>query len=93
MAAIGFLNAKAGRSEPAREALRQLDERAKSEAVPYVPIHFLLAALDERARLYASLEKRVGEGTIPPVTLRYAPTFDPFREDPEFQALMARTGA
>ena len=93
IAAVGFLNARAGRPESAREALRQLDERAKREPVPHVAIHFLLVALDERARLYASLEKRIGEGQLTPVTLRYAPTFDPFRSDPEFQALMERTGA
>ena len=93
VAVMGYLGALAGRPDEARGALRELEERARTADVPYVALHFLYVALDDRERLYRSLEEKIRTGVIPAVSIRYSPTFDRFRDDPEFQALMERAGA
>jgi serine/threonine-protein kinase len=93
VAARGYLSAMAGREADAREALRELERRAERGPVPYVAFHMLFAALGESARLYASMEEKIRAGVIAPISLRYSATFDRFRDDPEFQALMERVGA
>jgi hypothetical protein len=39
------------------------------------------------------LEEKIRTKVFNPVTLRYSPMLDRFRDDPEFQALMERVGA
>ena len=93
LGARGALLGLVGREAEARAVLDELDELAKTRAVPVVTMHPLLAVLNERKRLYASIERAVRERRMPAVPLRFAPMLDRFREDPEFQALLQRLEA
>jgi len=87
---LGAAYAQAGDRERARTILKQL--QTTKEYVSAGELAVLLAALGERDKAFASLEKAFEGHDLQLQYLGVSPTFDPLRSDPRFQDLVRRVG-
>ena len=87
----GYLLAKTGRVNEAREVLRRL-ESDPERYVPPVAIALVHAGLGEREAVMEWLAKAYDARDVHLIYLPVDPKWDPYKADPRFQALLARCG-
>jgi TolB-like protein/Flp pilus assembly protein TadD len=88
----GYLLAKTGRFNEAREVLRQLESDSRERYVPPVAIALVHAGLGEREAVMEWLAKAYDARDVHLIYLPVDPKWDPYKADPRFQALLARCG-
>jgi TolB-like protein/Flp pilus assembly protein TadD len=88
----GYLFAKLGRVNEAREVLNTLEAMARERYIPPYALALVHAGLGEREKALGWLERAVEVRDVhmcfPPID----PKWDAFRSDPRFQALLKRCG-
>jgi TolB-like protein/DNA-binding winged helix-turn-helix (wHTH) protein/Tfp pilus assembly protein PilF len=87
---LGTAYAQAGERDKARAILRQL-ETSKIYVSP-CELAYLYAALGEREKAFASLEKAYADKDLHLMNMNIDRNFDPLRADPRFDALLRRIG-
>ena len=88
----GYLLAKTGRFNEAREVLRRLESDSRERYVPPVAIALVHAGLGERDAVMEWLAKAYDARDVHLIYLPVDPKWDPYRADPRFQALLTRCG-
>ena len=88
----GYLLAKLGRADEARDVLRTLEEVGRSRYVPPYAMALVHAGLGERDAVFDWLDKAYAARDVHLQFLPVDPKWDPFRSDPRFEALLTRCG-
>jgi TolB-like protein/DNA-binding winged helix-turn-helix (wHTH) protein/Tfp pilus assembly protein PilF len=88
----GYLLAKAGRADDAREVLRKMKADSLTRYVPPYAIAFVYAGLGDREAVFEWLDKAYTERDVHLMYLPVDSKWDPYRADPRFEALLARCG-
>jgi tetratricopeptide (TPR) repeat protein len=88
----GYILAKSGRAAEAREVLRQLDARSRERYVPPYATALIHAGLGERDAVFKWLDKAYSTRDVHLIFLTVDPKWDPYRNDPRFQAILGRCG-
>ena len=86
----GYILAKTGRADEAREVLRTLEADSRERYVPPYAMALVHAGLGEREAVFAWLDKAYAERDVHLIYLPVDPKWDPYRADPRFTALLAR---
>jgi tetratricopeptide (TPR) repeat protein len=86
----GYVLARAGRVDEAREVFRRLEYEATTRYVPPYAFALVLAGLDDRAETFAWLERAYDERDVHLIFLVSDPKWDAYRADPRFERLVAR---
>lgn len=92
LALRGYVLAKMGRVDAAREVLRTFEEKSRERYVPPYAAALVYAGLQDRNAMFEYLEKA---NAVRDVHLMYLPVdmkWDPYRSDPRFVDLLARCG-
>lgn len=92
IAAIGFVQGKAGSRAQARKTLEQLKRLSRKRYVTAYGIALVYAGLGDTSRAFAWLNKAVEERTHWLVWLKLDPRWDDLRADPRFPQLLRRVG-
>jgi TolB-like protein/DNA-binding winged helix-turn-helix (wHTH) protein/Flp pilus assembly protein TadD len=92
MAFRGYVLARLGRTEEARDALRTLESLSRERYVPPYMIALVHLGLGERDAAFAALERAYEARDIHLVFLPVDPRWDACRSDPRFIALIERCG-
>jgi TolB-like protein/Tfp pilus assembly protein PilF len=92
LAFLGIAYAQAGRKEEARKVIRQLTTAPVTHNDPLLKVAWIYAALGDRARAFAWVEKVYPTRSTEFYTLKVLPALDPWRTDPRFQDLLRRMG-
>jgi len=92
VAALGHAYAVAGNRREAEKVLQTLSERAKKSYVSPFDVALIYAALGEKDKAFALLDKAVAEHSTFLVYTKWEPRLDPLRSDPRFQDLLKRIG-
>ena len=92
MSLRGYVLAKAGRVNEARDLLTTLETASRQRYVPPYALALVHAGLGEREAVFDSLEKAYAAHDVHLVALPVDPKWDPYRADPRFVALLARCG-
>ena len=87
---LGAAYANAGDTQQARVILRRL--QTTNEYVSQAELAALYAALNEREKAFAALEKAYGEHDLQLQFLKVDPAYDPLRGDPRYSDLLKRVG-
>ncbi len=87
---LGRLYALTGRRTEAKAILEKLNTAEKY--VSPTELAILYAALGDREKAFASLEKAYAERDFRLNDLKVEPAYDPLREDPRFQELLKKVG-
>ncbi len=85
---VGYVHARAGRLDEAREVLRAVQARAATTHVPPVAIAFLFATVGDHVQALDWLERAHRERGPWMELLAVYPPADPLRADPRFRALL-----
>ena len=88
----GYVLAKMGRVQEAREVLRTLEALSRERYVPPYAMALVNAGLSEREAVFEWLDKAYAERDVHLMYLTVDPKWDPYRADPRFDALLARCG-
>jgi TolB-like protein/DNA-binding winged helix-turn-helix (wHTH) protein/tetratricopeptide (TPR) repeat protein len=88
----GYILAKSGRANEAREVLRRLNADAGERYVPPYAMALVHAGLGDREPVFEWLEKAYAARDVHLIYLPVDPKWDPYRGDPRFKALVARCG-
>jgi TolB-like protein/DNA-binding winged helix-turn-helix (wHTH) protein/Flp pilus assembly protein TadD len=88
----GYILAKSGRANEAREVLRRLEADAGERYVPPYAMALVHAGLGEREPAFEWLDKAYAARDVHLIYLPVDPKWDPYRADPRFTALLARCG-
>lgn len=88
----GYILSRAGRSAEAGAVLRQLEDDAGRRYVPPFAMALVCAGLGERDQMFDWLEKAYAARDVHLIYLPVDPKWDPFRQDPRFEALLTRAG-
>jgi len=88
----GYILAKTGRANEAREVLKKLEADARERYVPPYAMALVHAGLGEREPVFEWLDRAYAERDAHLVYLPVDPKWDPYRADPRFSALLARCG-
>jgi Flp pilus assembly protein TadD len=88
----GYILAKTGRTNEAREVLRTLEADAAARYVPPYAMALVSAGLGDREAVFAWLEKAYAVRDVHLIYLTVDPKWDPYRGDSRFDALLARCG-
>ena len=88
----GYILAKTGRANEAREVLRRLEADAGERYVPPYAMALVHAGLGEHEAVFEWLEKAYAARDVHLIYLPVDPKWDPYRSDPRFEALLARCG-
>jgi TolB-like protein/DNA-binding winged helix-turn-helix (wHTH) protein/Flp pilus assembly protein TadD len=88
----GYILAKSGRVNEAREVLRTLQTGAGERYVPPYAMALVHAGLGERERVLEWLDKAYAARDVHLIYLPVDPKWDPYRADPRFTALLERCG-
>jgi TolB-like protein/DNA-binding winged helix-turn-helix (wHTH) protein len=88
----GYILAKTGRANEAREVLRRLEADAGERYVPPYAIALVHAGLGERDPVFEWLDKAYAARDVHLMYLPVDSKWDPYRADPRFNALLARCG-
>jgi TolB-like protein/DNA-binding winged helix-turn-helix (wHTH) protein len=88
----GYILAKSGRPNEAREVLRRLEADAGERYVPPYAMALVHAGLGEREPVFEWLDKAYAARDVHLIYLTVDPKWDPYRADPRFNALLARCG-
>ncbi len=92
VAALGHAYAIAGNRREAEKILQTLSDRAKKSYVSPFDVALIYAALGEKDKAFALLDKAVAERSTFLVYSKWEPRLDPLRSDPRFQELLRRIG-
>jgi TolB-like protein/DNA-binding winged helix-turn-helix (wHTH) protein/Flp pilus assembly protein TadD len=92
VAALGHAYAVAGNRREAEKILQTLSDRAKRSYVSPFDVALIYAALGEKDKAFALLDKAVAERSTFLVYSKWEPRLDPLRSDPRFQELLRRIG-
>jgi len=92
VAALGHAYAVAGNRREAEKILQTLSDRAKESYVSPFDVALIYAALGEKDKAFALLDKAVAERSTFLVYSKWEPRLDPLRSDPRFQELLRRIG-
>lgn len=88
----GYILARTGRSEAAREVIRTLDAQSRERYVPPYAPALVYAGLDDRPSMFAALDRAYAARDVHLIYLPVAPMWDAYRTDPRFVDLLARAG-
>jgi TolB-like protein/DNA-binding winged helix-turn-helix (wHTH) protein/Flp pilus assembly protein TadD len=88
----GYVLAKAGRATEAREVLRSLESPSPDVYVPPYAAALVHAGLGERDAVFQWLAKAFDAHDVHLMYLPVDAKWDPYRDDPRFQALVERCG-
>jgi tetratricopeptide (TPR) repeat protein len=88
----GYVLARSGRVNEARQVLTILDTVARERYVPPYATALVRAGLGEREAVFEWLEKAYEERDVHLIYLPVDPKWDPYRSDPRFGALLALCG-
>jgi Flp pilus assembly protein TadD len=88
----GYILAKSGRANEAREVLRRLEADSGERYVPPYAMALVHAGLGEREPVFEWLDKAYAARDVHLIYLPVDPKWDPYRADPRFSALLARCG-
>ena len=88
----GYILAKSGRTNEAREVLRQLEAQAGERYVPPYAMALVHAGLGEREAVFEWLDRAYAARDVHLIYLPVDAKWDPYRADPRFTALVARCG-
>ena len=88
----GYILAKSGRANEAREVLRRLEADAGERYVPPYAMALVHAGLGEREPVFEWLDKAYAARDVHLIYLPVDAKWDPYRADPRFSALLARCG-
>jgi TolB-like protein/Flp pilus assembly protein TadD len=88
----GYLLAKSGRANEAREVLRRLESDSRERYVPPVAMALVHAGLGEGEAVFEWLAKAYDTRDVHLIYLPVDPKWDPYRADPRFEALLRRCG-
>jgi len=88
----GYILAKSGRANEAREVLKRLEAAAGERYVPPYAMALVHAGLGERELVFEWLDKAYAARDVHLIYLPVDSKWDPFRADPRFAALLARCG-
>ena len=88
----GYLLARNGRANEAREVLRRLDLDSRERYVPPYAMALVHAGLGDRKAAIEWLDKAYDARDVHLIYLPVDPKWDPYRADPQFQALLTRCG-
>jgi Flp pilus assembly protein TadD len=85
--------ARSGQRDEARKLLGELQSESARRYVPSSGLAVVFAALGEKDKAFASLEKDVEERSPRPPLYAVNPVFDDLRDDPRFPGLLRRIEA
>ena len=88
----GYMLAKAGRANEARDLLRALEAVSHLRYVPPYAFALVHAGLGDADAVFASLDKAFAAHDVHLIYLPVDPKWDPYRADPRFKALVDRCG-
>jgi len=88
----GYILARTGRSEEARDVLRALEATARERFVPPYALALVHAGLGDREAVFEGLGKAYDVRDVHLVFLTVDPKWDAYRSDGRFAALIARCG-
>ena len=92
LASLGRALAVAGHTAEARAILAKLEAPDAPLPPSRYELAFLLAALGERERAFAELDRSLSRHETELVYLAVDPLFDPLRGDPRWEAILSRVG-
>jgi TolB-like protein/DNA-binding winged helix-turn-helix (wHTH) protein/Flp pilus assembly protein TadD len=92
LAALGHAYALAGNRPEAEKVLRTLSDRAKKSYVSPFDLALIHAALGEKDKAFALLDKAVAERSTFLVYSKWEPRLDPLRSDPRFKQILKQIG-
>jgi serine/threonine-protein kinase len=87
---LGYAYARAGRKSEALEIIRKIDELGKKQYVERFSAATIYAALGEKDKAFAELEKSFANRDWGIARLSSDPLVDPLRDDPRFKDLLRR---
>jgi serine/threonine-protein kinase len=85
----GWAYGVAGRANEARALLDELVTRAPHEYVPKTSIGYVLCGLGQFDEAFAYLDRAIDDREPMMSLTAYCPPFDPLRQDPRFEVLLA----
>jgi TolB-like protein/DNA-binding winged helix-turn-helix (wHTH) protein len=88
----GYILARTGRVNEARQVLTTLNAVASERYVPPYAMALMHAGLGEREAVFEWLEKAYAARDVHLIFLPVDPKWDPYRSDPRFRALLALCG-
>jgi len=88
----GYILAKIGREQEARDVLAALDAASRKTYVPPYALALIHAGLGDRDAALASLERAYAARDVHLIFLPVDPKWDPYRNDRAFVDLLARCG-
>jgi tetratricopeptide (TPR) repeat protein len=88
----GYVLAKTGRANEAREVLRRLESASRERYVPPVAMALVHAGLGAGEGVFEWLATAYDARDVHLIYLPVDPKWDPYRADPRFQALLTRCG-
>jgi TolB-like protein/Tfp pilus assembly protein PilF len=88
----GYIYARSGDRETAKNILTEFAERSNHEYVPALNFAQIYAGLGDREQVFAWLEKAYEERAIWIPFLKVDVKFEPFRSNPRFQELLRKVG-
>ncbi|MFI5197477.1 MAG: protein kinase [Thermoanaerobaculia bacterium] len=92
VAGIGYVYGIQGKRREALQVLSSLEARSKKEYVTAYAVALVHAALGDKDRAFAWLDKGVEERTHWLVWLKQDPRWEPIRSDPRFAEVVRRVG-
>jgi tetratricopeptide (TPR) repeat protein len=88
----GYVLARLGRVDAAREVVRTLEAGSQSRYVPPYATALVYAGLGDRDAMFGFLEKAFAARDVHLIYLPVDAKWDPYRTDPRFADLLARCG-
>jgi Flp pilus assembly protein TadD len=88
----GYIFAKSGRVNEAREVLRTMEGTARERYLPPFARALVYAGLGERPAMFEWLDRAYAARDVHLIYLPVDPKWDPYRDDPRFVALLVRCG-
>jgi TolB-like protein/Tfp pilus assembly protein PilF len=88
----GYAYAKSGRRQDAEEVVKKFKDIGKTQYVMSYSVASLYAALGDKDKAFAELEKSFVERDTELSRLKVDPLMDPLRDDPRFSDLLRRVG-
>jgi TolB-like protein/DNA-binding winged helix-turn-helix (wHTH) protein/Flp pilus assembly protein TadD len=88
----GYILARMGRADAAREVLATLEALSRERYVPPYASALVYAGLGEREAMFDALEKAYAVRDVHLIYLPVGAQWDPYRTDPRFVDLLARCG-
>jgi DNA-binding winged helix-turn-helix (wHTH) protein/TolB-like protein/Tfp pilus assembly protein PilF len=88
----GYVLAKMGRINQARDVLRTLEDTSREHYVPPYAMALVYAGLDDRDKVFRWLDKAFDARDVHLIYLPVDPKWDSYRTDPRFVALLAKYG-